>query len=186
MNYKSSAVAEMGNCGHNRHGPKRGRAAEPLSRRARTQSNTMWSGPRSTSIPSGVFIHLAVWPQDMGQQELSSSWDGRPWQICERDAVRLWRSTGNPSNTMWPARRSTSVPSGIFIHAAFQPFGHNSVGCHSPRRNISTNYYFVVEMLTVTVCSDDARQLLNKKASICWQDSARSQFQAGLRGDVGL
>jgi len=27
---------------------------------------------------------------------------------------------------------------------------------------------------------------INKKASICWQDSARRQFQAGLRGDVGL
>ena len=26
----------------------------------------------------------------------------------------------------------------------------------------------------------------NKKASIRWQDSARRQFQAGLRGDVGL
>ena len=38
--------------------------------------------------------------------------------------------------------------------------GHNSVGCHSPRRNISTNYYFVVEMLTITVRSDDARYLL--------------------------
>jgi len=27
---------------------------------------------------------------------------------------------------------------------------------------------------------------VNKKASIRWQDSARHQFQAGLRGDVGL
>ena len=26
----------------------------------------------------------------------------------------------------------------------------------------------------------------NKKASIRWQDSARRQFQAGLRGDIGL
>jgi len=26
----------------------------------------------------------------------------------------------------------------------------------------------------------------NKKASICWQDSVRRQFQAGLRGDVEL
>jgi len=44
--------------------------------------------------------------------------------------------------------------------SSIEPFGHNSVRCHSPRRNISTNYYFVVEMLTVTVCSDDARYLL--------------------------
>jgi len=27
---------------------------------------------------------------------------------------------------------------------------------------------------------------IDKKASIRWQDSARRQFQAGLRGDVGL
>ena len=40
--------------------------------------------------------------------------------------------------------------------SSIQPLGHNSVGC----RNISTNYYFVVEMHTVTVCSDDARYLL--------------------------
>jgi len=29
-------------------------------------------------------------------------------------AVPLSRSAGNPSNTMWPVPRSTSVPSGVF------------------------------------------------------------------------
>ena len=70
--------------------------------------------------------------------------------LKEGGAVPLSRSAGNPSNTMWPAPMSTSVPSGV-----------NSVGCHSPHRNISTNYYLVVEMHTVTVRSDDARYLLN-------------------------
>jgi len=37
--------------------------------------------------------------------------------------------------------------------SSIQPFDHNSVGCHSPRRNISTNYYLVVEMHTITVRS---------------------------------
>jgi len=46
--------------------------------------------------------------------------------------------------------------------SSIQPFGHNSVGCHSPRRNISTYYFFVVEMHTITVRSDDARYLLKK------------------------
>jgi len=46
--------------------------------------------------------------------------------------------------------------------SSIQLSGHNSVGCHSPRRNISTNYYFVVEMHTVTVRSVDARYLLKK------------------------
>ena len=43
----SSAVAEMGDRGHNRHWPKRWGAAVPDSRRAGTPSDTMWPGPRS-------------------------------------------------------------------------------------------------------------------------------------------
>jgi len=38
---KSSAVAEMGDPGHNRHGRKEGRAAVPLSWTAGSTSNTM-------------------------------------------------------------------------------------------------------------------------------------------------
>jgi len=26
-------------------------------------SNTIWSGPRPASVPSGILIHLAFWPQ---------------------------------------------------------------------------------------------------------------------------
>jgi len=29
---------------------------------AGSQSNTVLSGPRPTSVPSGIFIHAAVWP----------------------------------------------------------------------------------------------------------------------------
>jgi len=57
----SSAVAEMGDRGHNRHGSKGG-GAVPLSQSA-DPSNTMWPAPMSTSVPNGVFIHPAVWPQ---------------------------------------------------------------------------------------------------------------------------
>ena len=35
----------------------------PLSPIAGNPSNTKWPGPRFTSVPSGVIIHLAVWPQ---------------------------------------------------------------------------------------------------------------------------
>jgi len=61
---KSSAVAGMGDRGHSRHGPKEGGATVPLSRGelGPRPSNTMWPGPRSTSVPSDVFIHPAVWP----------------------------------------------------------------------------------------------------------------------------
>ena len=51
----SSAVAEMGACGHNRHGPKRGGwCCAPFA---------MWPAPMSTSVPSGIFIHPAICPQ---------------------------------------------------------------------------------------------------------------------------
>jgi len=35
---------------------------------------------------------------------------------------------------------------GLLPSSSIEPFGHNSVGCHSPRRNITTNYYLVVEI----------------------------------------
>ena len=73
-------------------------------------------------------------------------------------AVPLSPSAGNPSNTMWSVRRSI-LPYQM-ASSSIQPFDHDSVGCHSLRMNISTNYYFVVEMHTVTARSDDARYLL--------------------------
>ena len=38
-------------------------AAVPLSGAAESPSNTMWPGPRPTSMPSGILIHPSVWPQ---------------------------------------------------------------------------------------------------------------------------
>jgi len=75
--------------------------------------------------------------------------------LKEGDAVRLSLSAGNIQCDL----RGGLLPYQVAF-SSLQPFGHNSVGCHSPRRNISTNYYFVVEMLTETVRSDDARYLL--------------------------
>jgi len=97
--YKSSAVAEMGDRGHNRHGPKGGGCCAPFAER--------WEPPRLTQcgLRGGLL----------------------PYQVASSSIL---------------------------------PFGHNSAGCHSLRRNISTNYYFVVEMYTVTVRSDDAWYLL--------------------------
>ena len=61
-NNKSSAVAEMGDRDRNRHGPKRGGGCCSPFAGAGTPSSTMWPGPRSASIPNGVFIHPAIWP----------------------------------------------------------------------------------------------------------------------------
>ena len=37
--------------------------AVPLLGGAATKSNTTLPGPRFTSVPSGILIHPAVWPQ---------------------------------------------------------------------------------------------------------------------------
>jgi len=62
---KSSAVADMGDRGHNRRGPKEGAVVPSalLRGRAKCPPNTMWPGSSSTSLPSGAFIHPPVWPQ---------------------------------------------------------------------------------------------------------------------------
>ena len=70
--HKSSAVAEMGDRGHNRHRPKRGGCCALFAGAAWSPSNTMWTGPKSTSVPSGVFIHPAAWPQYIWAE----SWGG--------------------------------------------------------------------------------------------------------------
>jgi len=90
--YKSSAIAEMGDRGQNRHEPKRGGGVLSPFRGA-LGTHLIQCGLRRCLLP---------------------------YQVA-----------------------SSSI----------QPFGHNSVGCHSPHRNISTNYYLVVEMHTVTVRS---------------------------------
>ena len=43
---KSSPVAEMGDRGHNRHGPKRGRGA------GSTSNNVAWAKPPRSKIPN--------------------------------------------------------------------------------------------------------------------------------------
>jgi len=81
--------------------------AVPLWARAGSSpSNTISPGPTSTSLPSDILIHAAIWPQ-------------QTWAKNYRAAVPLFREgAGSPRNTMWPGPRPTPVPSGILIHAA--------------------------------------------------------------------
>ena len=85
----------------------------PLSRRGGTPSNTMWHGPRSTSVPRGVFIHPAIWPQ----YTWSKNWAGVSMPSLQEVA-------GSPSSTMWPGLRPTSMPSATLIHPAVWPNRH--------------------------------------------------------------
>ena len=62
---KSSAVAEMGDrLATIDMGRKVGADVRtPFHWRSWSQSNTVWPGPRPTSVPSGTFIHPTGWPQ---------------------------------------------------------------------------------------------------------------------------
>jgi len=66
-------------------------------------SNSMWPEPRPTSVPSGILIHPAVWPQ----QTWTENWG----LLCP-----FWGRGWSSSNTMWPWLRPASIPSGILIH----------------------------------------------------------------------
>ena len=66
-------------------------------------SNSMWPEPRPTSVPSGILIHPAVWPQ----QTWTKNWG----LLCP-----FWGREWSSSNTMWPWLRPASIPSGILIH----------------------------------------------------------------------
>jgi len=83
-------------------------------------SNTKSPGPRPTSIPSGIVIHPAVWPQ----------WTlAENWGLCPFLSVG---GAGSPCNRMSSGLRPTSVRSGILIHLAIFGSGHGpkiGVGC---------------------------------------------------------
>ena len=76
-------------------------------------SNTMWPGPRPTSMQSFILIHPAVWPQ----QTCTENWG----LLCP---IFFWGEDGSPSNTMWPGPT-------LYLQAKFHldlsnPFGLNT------------------------------------------------------------
>jgi len=95
--------------GHNRHGPKIGGLRPLLGGRAGSPSNTMSLGLLPTSLPSGILMHPAIWPQ----QIWAENWALRPHP--------LGRVAWSPSNTMWPGPRPTCKPSFILIHPTVWP-----------------------------------------------------------------
>jgi len=73
---------------------------------------TKWPEPRPRPhafVPSGIFIHPAVWPQ----QTWAENWG--------RGCVPWWTNGGSASNTMLSGPRPTIVPSGVLIHPAVWP-----------------------------------------------------------------
>ena len=70
-------------------------------------SNTMSLGLRPMSLPSGILIHPAIWPQQIWAEN---------WELCTFVEGKL-----GPHSTMWPGPRPTSTPSGILIHPTVWP-----------------------------------------------------------------
>jgi len=102
--HMSSAVAEMGDRSHNRHGPKEGRLLCPFRGGAGFPSNTMWPGPRSTSVRSGVFIHPC---SRLVTIDMSQKLGG--------GCAFFSGTAGSPSNTKSPGPRTSFIPSGILV-----------------------------------------------------------------------
>jgi len=76
---------------------------------AGSPSNTKLPGLRHTSVPSGILVHPAVWPQEIGRK---LGREGSPFGEA---------GAGCPSNTMSPGPRLTSIQSGILIQPAIWP-----------------------------------------------------------------
>jgi len=66
---------------------------------------------RPTSLPSGILIHPAIWPQ----QICVENWGGL------RPLLGEGSSAGSQSNTMWPGPRPIGMPSFILMHPVIWP-----------------------------------------------------------------
>jgi len=71
-----------------------------------SNTNTMFLGSRPTSLPSGILIHKAIWPQHIWADN---------WGLCPFGEGQLGPHLTQCGNTMWPGQRPTSMPSFILI-----------------------------------------------------------------------
>jgi len=100
--------------GHNRHGPKNFLGLRPfLGRGAGSPSNTMSLGPRAAFVPSGIFIHPAVWPQQTRAEN---------WGLCP------FFGEGELGTHLTQCRLGRSLPSYQVASWSIQAFDHNRYG----------------------------------------------------------
>jgi len=109
---KSSAVAEMGDRGHNRHGPKRGGAAVPLSWRVGTPSNTMSPGPSSVYFPTKWYLHPY---SHLATIHINQNWGAVPF-------------SGQLRPHLTQCRLGWRLPPYQVASWSIQPFDHNRHG----------------------------------------------------------
>jgi len=102
---KSSAVAEMGDRGHNRHGPKRWGLLCPF--RAEL-------GPRLIQCGLG----RGLLPHQVASSSIQSFGHNGHWTKIGGLCPFRGGKAASPSNTKSPGLRPTSIPSGILMHPA--------------------------------------------------------------------
>ena len=113
LSNKSSAVAEMGDRGHNRHGPKRGGCCAPFAG-AGTPSSTMWPGP---SLLPYQAASSSIQPFCHNRHKPKIGWDG---------CALFVGVAGSTSNTICRVGRGLPPYQGASL--CIQPFGHNKNG----------------------------------------------------------
>ena len=91
-----------------------------FGRGAGSTSNTMWPRPRSTSVPNGISIHPAVWPQQTWAKNWSMCPFGRSWVPIKHNVA--WAEVYLP--TKWHLDRSS--------HLATIYMGRKVRGCSAP------------------------------------------------------
>jgi len=99
-------------------------------------SNTMSPWPRSTSLPSGILMYSAIWPQ----QTCAENWGCVPFG--EGSWVPVYR------NVAWVEAYLRGLPPYQMAFCSIQPFGHNR---HGPQMSHM--------MLALLLCAVGARQV---------------------------
>ena len=111
---------------HNRHSG----AAVPLclcgGGTLQSICNTMWHGPTPTSVPSGILIHPAVWPQQIWAKNWGrlcpGLWGRRSWVLIYHNAAR-----------------AELVPPCQISSLSTPPFGHSTSTLQTDRQTLQEN-----------------------------------------------
>jgi len=114
--YQLVASSSIQPFGHNRHGPKiEWRWVCPFSGGSWVpiENKVAWEA-RPTSIPSGILVHPAVWPQ----QTLAENWGGSSAPLRE----------GELGPYLTQCRVGRGLPLYQVASWSMQPFGHNRRG----------------------------------------------------------
>ena len=148
--------------GHNRNGPKIGRGCAPFWGRAASPSNTKSPGPRPTSIPNGILIHAAIWPQQIWAEN---------WGLC----LFGGGGAGSPSKTYLPAHQVSSW--------SIQPFGHNTLTLQTDRTDRQWSDS-IGQTILQNGCPKTNRSDFQKAYLVCINKIYAFQFQTSVKNRI--